>query len=324
MKPNHKDIPIFTTSTFKQNYFQPRADVLQKNESIDNGTGHFEIHRRDDYRYQCRELIKANRLDFFMVNLITGGEGIKSFGVHEYYAKRGMLCFESPGKITSWQAKADCHAGYFCLFDADFFKNHIQASEMLSDYPFFQIDGVGALQLQEDEIPYYDSLFQEIEKEYESDSPFKSEIIQAYLIILLKKAQSLHVFGRHKVIEDNSNAGIRLTKAFTKLFEKDFVNIKALNPVSVKTLDEYAAQLNVSRNHLIDTVKSVAGKPPGVLIHERTTREVSQLLIHTELSIAEIGYLFNFEAPSYFTRFFKRYMNITPSQYRDREKQVIM
>ena len=133
----------------------------------------------------------------------------------------------------------------------------------------------------------------------------------------------MHASANHLLLtQDNSNAGLRLTKAFTKLFDKDFVNIKALKSVSIQSLDQYAAQLNVSRNHLIDTVKSVSGKPPGLLIHERIVKEVSQLLIHTELSIAEISYLFNFESASYFTRFYKRFMSVTPSQYRDRERSV--
>jgi len=320
MKYNHKDIPTFTTGTFKENYFRPIEDCITQNEPVYNGPGHFEIHRRDDYRYQCREVIPANRLDFFMVNLITAGEGIKSFGLHEYYAKRGMLCFEAPGKITSWQAKADNHAGYFCLYDAEFLQQNAQAAEIVANYPFFQIDGIGAIQLEEDEIEYFNGFFREIEKEYLSDSPFKAEIIRAFLVIILKKAQSLCVPGNPLALQDNSNAGLRLTKAFTKLFDKDFENIKALQPVSVQSLDHYAAQLSVSRNHLINTVSSVAGKPPGVLINERVAREVSQLLIHTELSISEISYLFGFESPSYFSRFFKRYMDITPSLYREQEK----
>ena len=323
MKHNHKEIPTFSTGTFKQNYFQPSGDAA-KNELARKDPEHFEIHRRDDYRYQCRELIPANRLDFFMVNLITAGEGIKTFGLHEYYAKRGMLCFESPGKITSWQAKADNHAGYFCLFDEDFFKHDAQASDMLSSYPFFQVDGVGAIQLNEEEIQYFNSFFQEIEKEYLADSPFKTEIMRSFLIIIMKKAQSLYAAGNHLAIQDNSNAGLRLTKTFTRLFDKDFESIKGLNPIPIRNLDDYAAELNVSKNHLIDTVRSVAGKPPGVLIHERIIREISQLLIHTELSISEISYLFNFESQSYFSRFFKRYMDISPSLYREREKQAMI
>ena len=324
MKYNLKNIPTYTTGTFKENYFRPSSDTVLRPEPIYNGPGHFEIHRRDDYRYQCREVIPANRLDFFMVNLITAGEGIKSFGLHEYYAKRGMLCFESPGKITSWQAKADNHAGYFCLFDADFFQQDLQTAELIASYPFFQVDGFGAIQLSEDELLYFNNFFQEIEKEYTSDSPFKAEIMRAFLIIIMKKAQSLYPAGAQVAIQDNSNAGLRLTKAFTKLFDKDFDSLKTLNPIPVRNLDDYSAQLNVSKNHLIDTVKSVAGKPPGVLMHERIVKEAAQLLIHTELSIAEISYLFNFESQSYFSRFYKRYMDISPSMYREREKQVVI
>jgi len=324
MKYNHKYIPTYTTGTFKEGYFRPIADVVSQPEHSYTGPGHFEIHRRDDYRYQCREVVPANRLEFFMVNLITGGEGIKSFGLHEYYAKRGTLCFESPGKITSWQAKADNHAGYFCIFDAEFFQQDQLASELIANYPFFQVDGIGAIQLTEDEIQYFNGFFQEIEKEYLSDSLFKADIMRAFLIIIMKKAQSLYSTCPHSSIQDNSNAGLRLTKAFTKLFDRDFNSVKSFQPIPPRNLDDYAAQLNVSKNHLIDTVKSVAGKPPGVLMNERIAKEAAQLLIHTELSIAEISYLFNFESQSYFSRFYKRYMDISPSLYREREKQIML
>ena len=233
-----------------------------------------------------------------------------------------MLCFESPGKITSWQAKADNHAGYFCLFDAEFFQENTEAAEIIANYPFFQVDGIGAIQLNEEEIQYFNSFFEEMEKEYLSDSQFKTEIMRAFLIIVMKKAQNLYVAGNHFGIQDNSNAGLRLTKAFTKLFAKDFESIKRFKPIPNHNLDHYATQLSVSKNHLIDTVSSVAGKPPRLLINERIVREVSQLLIHTELSVSEISYLFNFESQSYFSRFYKRYMDISPTSYREREKQI--
>ncbi|WP_158796180.1 AraC family transcriptional regulator [Pedobacter sp. L105] len=324
MNTNHKDIPTLTTQTYKENYFKRSADNAAIYNSLNTKTGHFEIHRRDDYRYQCKEVIPSNRLDFFMVNLVTGGEGIKTFGAKEYYVKRGMLCFESPGKITSWQAKADRHEGYFCVFHADFFQQSSQVSELLNSYPFFQLDGCSALQLDEEETEYFNGLFKEMEKEYESDDLYKADVIRAFLTIILKKAQRLHISGNYQAALVNSNAGLRLTKAFTQLFEKDFESVKRNQQASLKNLSCYAGLLNVSKNHLINTVKSVSGKPPGLLIHERMVREVAQLLVHTELSIAEICYLFNFENPSYFTRFFKRYMDSTPSQYREKEKLVKM
>lgn len=324
MNTKNKDIPTLTTRTYKEKYFKPSTESKAIPNSLCSDTNHFEIHRRDDYRYQCKEVIPSNRIEFFMVNLVTGGEGIKTFGTREYYVKRGVLCFESPGKITSWQAKADNHAGYFCVFHADFFQQHGQVSDSLTSYPFFQIDGCSAIQLGEEETEYFEGLFKEIENEYESENLYKAEVIGAFLTVILKKAQRMHTSGNYQAPLVNSNAGLRLTKAFTRLFEKDFESMKLTRQISLKSLSCYAELLNVSKNHLINTVKSVSGKPPGLLIHERTVKEISQILVHTELSIAEICYLFNFENPSYFTRFFKRYMEMTPSQYREKEKMVVL
>ena len=132
------------------------------------------------------------------------------------------------------------------------------------------------------------------------------DLIRAFLTIILKKTQQLYQVPSL----ENSNAGIRLTASFTKLFEEDF---KTLSP---RSLEDYARQLNVTQNHLNDTVKAVTGKTPGTLIRERIIKEATQLLLHTRLSIAEICYMFNFTDPSYFTRFFKRYTGMTPGQYR--------
>jgi len=55
--------------------------------------------------------------------------------------------------------------------------------------------------------------------------------MRSFLIIIMKKAQSLYAAGNHLAIQDNSNAGLRLTKTFTRLFGKDFESIKGLNPI---------------------------------------------------------------------------------------------
>jgi AraC family transcriptional activator of pobA len=324
MKAKQNDIPSFTTGTFKEGYFQESGINNKMEAGLGISEGHFEIHRREDYRYQCKEVIPAHRLEFFMVNLVTAGEGIKTIGAHEYYLKRGMFCFESPGKVTSWQAKADNHAGYFSVIGADFFEKHSQSGDKLTNYPFFEVGACSALQLEEAQIPFFEGLMQALEAEYSGDNPYKADIIYAYLTILLKKLLALYTSADRQHLVQNSNAGIRLTKAFTRLFQKDFENLKQSNPIAIKSLEQYASTLHVSKNHLIDTVKMVSGKPPGLLIHQRMAKEAAQLLIHTELDIAEIAYLLNFETASYFTRFFKKYMDLTPTSYREATKLITL
>ena len=303
MKPDCKHIPTYTTESFRDKYFEvdPGADTAMR-----SSVSHIEIHRRDDHDFKCKNMVLPNRLDFYMINLITGGEGIKTFGTQEFYLKPGMLAFVSPGMITSWQSMVDNHAGYFCIFTTDFLQQET--------YPFFEIGGKAVLQLNDEQLQSFNNYFREIEQEFLTDTPQKMDIVKAFLKIILKKA--LGVYAAPCAL-DNGNAGQRLTTAFTKLFEKDFDTLQQFKSVTIKSLGEYAQLLNVSQNHLNDTVRLVSGKTPGTLIRERIVKEASQLLIHTKLSIAEICFLLNFEDPSYFTRFFKRYTSMTPKQLRN-------
>ena len=82
------------------------------------------------------------------------------------------------------------------------------------------------------------------------------------------------------------------------------------------SVKEYADMLNVTPNHLNDTVKSVSGKTAGSLIQEMTLLEAKVLLHQTSITIAEIAFHLNFQEPSYFGRFFKKQTGITSFQYR--------
>lgn len=289
----HK-IPVITGRNFRDKYFYPAETGGYQ--------GLFDIHRREDEAYRCQPLITANRLDFYMVVLVTGGEGIKTFGTKEYYIRKGMLCFIAPGMVTNWESIVDEHQGYIMTFDEQILPN-------LHTFPFFQVDGCPVITLDEEQQQYYQHYFGEIEKEYQSDRPRKMELVKALLTVVLIKTQ--HLYSVTEPV-GGSNAAIRLTAAFMALIDKDFG----------QKLSTYARLLNVTQNHLNDTVKAVTGKTPGTHLHERIIREAAQLLIHTQLTIAEICYRLNFADQSYFIRFFRKYTDLTPGQYRISQKYL--
>ncbi|QHT70833.1 helix-turn-helix domain-containing protein [Rhodocytophaga rosea] len=294
---------------------QEWRDTLNKSGEI-----YFEIHRRDEYRLKSNPLIAPFRQDLYIIFLITGGEAVHNFGNQDYYLKPGILCFVSAGIFVSRQSTINEHAGYLCGFTSAFFSQNLSDKDSLLHYPFFNTEASVSLQLDTDQTSYFYNLFREMEEEYHSTNANKEELIRALLTILLQKAQRLVISDRTDCLVDNSNAGLRLTKAFTKLFEADFEPLKKLHGITTKHLSQYASNLHVTQNHLNDTIKAVSGKTPGELIRERIIKEASQLLLHTQLTIAEICFLLKFEDPSYFSRFFKRYTGLTPTQHRKQYK----
>ncbi len=90
-------------------------------------------------------------------------------------------------------------------------------------------------------------------------------------------------------------------------------SLNLLNRLSVR---EYAEAMGISESHLNNIMKSMTGYTPARLIHNETILEAKRLLIHSDLTVSEVGYHLNFEDPSYFSRFFKRETGLNPKQFR--------
>jgi AraC-like DNA-binding protein len=84
------------------------------------------------------------------------------------------------------------------------------------------------------------------------------------------------------------------------------------NPLGISDI---ANMLCISSGHLSDTIKEVLGKSPCGVYEEKLVETSKELLSQTDKPIGEIAAMLTYD-PSNFTKFFKRYTNLTPSQYR--------
>lgn len=77
-----------------------------------------------------------------------------------------------------------------------------------------------------------------------------------------------------------------------------------------------AAIMCIHPVHLSNTIKMETGKSPCYFFEKRIMDESKRLLADSKMSIAQIAALLTFD-PSNFTKFFKRFENKTPSEYRN-------
>ena len=71
------------------------------------------------------------------------------------------------------------------------------------------------------------------------------------------------------------------------------------------SVEDLAADMNLSRVQLYRKVKSFTGSTPVELLRTARLKRGYQLLMTTDKSVSEIAYLVGFSAPSYFTKCFK-------------------
>jgi AraC family transcriptional activator of pobA len=86
--------------------------------------------------------------------------------------------------------------------------------------------------------------------------------------------------------------------------------------IEKRTIEEYAQLLNITPNHLSQTVKAASEKNALSFINDRLLSEAKSLIQFTDYDISEIAYQLNFSDPANFGKFFKKHTNLTPVQFR--------
>lgn len=108
-----------------------------------------------------------------------------------------------------------------------------------------------------------------------------------------------------------------ITLQFLELMHQHIDSILEGTSETMFEIKDIAAIMCIHPVHLSNTVKLETGKSPCYFFEKRIMDESKRLLANPDTTIAEIATLLTFD-PSNFTKFFKRFENITPSEYRNR------
>jgi AraC-like DNA-binding protein len=101
---------------------------------------------------------------------------------------------------------------------------------------------------------------------------------------------------------------------------KDFLSLLSIHVREKRSVQFYADKLFITSGHLSKLVKEASGTTSREIIEEAVVMEARNLLVDSSLSLAEIAEKLNFSDPSFFGKFFKKKMKITPKSFRDKYK----
>lgn len=82
-------------------------------------------------------------------------------------------------------------------------------------------------------------------------------------------------------------------------------------------LQDLSSHLQASPSHISKTIRKHLGKTFSELLTELRVEEAQKLLKESSLSVKEITFEVGYNSQHYFSRIFKRYCHISPSEYRE-------
>lgn len=157
------------------------------------------------------------------------------------------------------------------------------------------------------------SLCQMIYDEYRQNTP-DFAVIRQLLLALFSIIESER--KKQNLNKDESK------KIQSKTFQ-NFLKLLDLHFKEVRDVNFYAEKLNMSTRNLNLICQEILHQSLSEIIESRRLTEAKNLLITTDMNMAEIAYLLGFNEKTYFTHAFKKKSGFTPSEYR-KEMSIII
>ena len=99
--------------------------------------------------------------------------------------------------------------------------------------------------------------------------------------------------------------------------QKKFLSLVMKHYISNRQTAFYASHLSISPQHLCMIVKQKTGRSVSDIIADMVIMDAKSQLKSTDLTIQEIAYSLNFPNVSFFGKYFKRYVGISPQKFRN-------
>lgn len=249
--------------------------------------------------------VEAHRHNYYEILLFNSGGGTHMIDFDNHIIRDQSLHFVSSGQIHALNRDVGV-TGYVVIFSKEFMVLNSMDKLLLVDFPAFNKTAFPILATSTKTYSDILNLVIQMEAEYQSENPFKDQVLASYITILLLKCKAL--LTDTPFYKNADAASQQLMQRFNNLLEEKFMTLHKVN--------EYAGILNVTPNHLSETIKKITGKTAGDIIHQRLILEAKRLLLHSSITAKEVAYALNFNDPSYFSRFFKANTDLSPENFR--------
>lgn len=285
-----------------------KEDGVKTNFGMDNSTelldGGFGLYSTAN----VKKSIGPIKTGYYRVAIVRSGSAAFSIGLETFHPVRNGIIFGFPGQVFSLQDMTEDFFTYYMLFSENFIADSL-LKDHYNQFPFLTYAGVPCFPLTEEEGDEIEAIIGQMNEEVKNRKANASQAIRLYIQLIFLKASRSYT---HKILsrQGSGDSGALLFSRFVKLVSEHFL--------TAKKVSDYASMLHVSSDHLNRTIKMHSDKTAHELIDEMVLRETKAYLLHSKLSVAEIGYQLGFSDPSHFNKFFKKLSGCTPLQYRNR------
>lgn len=270
------------------------------------------INQASSWLQECQDKIHGH--DFNLIIWFKNGKGNHYVDFEKYEINGNKIFFLSPNNLHYYETLS-CQEGYTIAFTNDFLE-HIDSTivnkmrhELFNNRKganYCIVPHTITEQLQD----YIDKMLEEAK--YNSSSVLTNSVQSSLLILFLVTLRRNCVWNIPFSEVDRNSHSYKSYISFLDAIEENYRYIHSVN--------KYADMLGISFCLLSKYTKEHEQRTPFEILTERILVEAKRNLRYSSLRIKEIASNLGFNDTSYFIRYFKRNVGVSPADFRNQQR----
>ncbi|MEL6480180.1 MAG: helix-turn-helix domain-containing protein [Pseudomonadota bacterium] len=154
-------------------------------------------------------------------------------------------------------------------------------------------------------------LIRDLHDEYRWHRPERQRALRMLLELIM-------VWGARAQAETMAQLAVPIQQRNSEKRVSEFLALVEQNYARGWSATDYARAVGTSKSQLTRDCRSIAGRSPLQLVHDRLLQEANRKLAYTPWPISQVSEALGFADLGYFSRFYRERTGETPSRYRAR------
>ncbi len=246
------------------------------------------------------------KMNCILLGLCLKGNAQYSVDTLNHTVSANDIIIISEGQVVNNYQPSDGFSGIAIMLSDDFFHEIIKGIHELSSififsrtHPVFTLD--------KDEVNNICTYFQGIKQKMDKqEHHFRRDVVRSLMMTM--------IYDLGNVIFRIQSGDRKQSRA--EVIFAQFIDLVENNFREEKRVSWYAKQLCITPKYLSESVKQVSRRTPNEWIDNYVILEARVMLKDSALSIKEITQRLHFPNQSFFGKFFKEHVGMSPSKYR--------
>ena len=228
--------------------------------------------------------------------------------------KNDLFLYMVHSTAANFMASSDFNCRQIWFGRAELFNIDIYKQISVADMSNLKLNPV--VHLNGDDIKLCDTYFQLLcDRMKFSTSVLTPDIVRMLFGTILLEMLSIMRRNSEQVAEEVQHEDINSSLHKKRIID-DFMRLVEESDGRIRRVDEFASQLNVTPKYLSTILKEVMNRRPSTYILLYTLKAIERRLRFTDMTMQEIANDLNFPNPSFFGKYCKEHLGMTPLEYR--------